>query len=712
LKIIEEYEGVTFDDVLLVPQYSDLNSRSDVDTSTFISGFKIDIPVISANMDSVTGIEMAEEMWNNGGLGILHRYVDLLNKSDSITFPYIASVGTTELDRDNVFHYLQLKNKPSAICIDIAHGDSIHSLRMINHIRELDENIHIIAGNVATYSGARRLFEVGANTVKAGIGGGCFAGDTRILMGDGTYKDIKDIKVHDKVINMHGNSVEVVATRFSGIKKVVKYKNNIWHKMTTCTPDHKHWIGDLTTTKNLNDVGKKEELQKKTKKGESKYRWAPISECTGKLFPLMPRNINFETIPDFSIDMETLSLSRRNMEGSVELPTITPTYELGYLIGSFLGDGHAKIQTPTRTDGRRNTSGAMYWSYGINEQAIVNLTVDYFVKVFNYKPIVKISEKENMLRVHVRSNPIIRFFEQFGKKHNKHLPRSLFCSNKDYCAGILDGLVDSDGNIDHSRMGLNNSSESLIELYYYVFKNRFGYYPCGQHKKHDPDHPWGNVENWQPSYVVRGLKAPEVNLTDINQISTIYGNVETCEIEMPTYDIEVDCPTHSFIANHAIVHNSICSTRLITGHGVPQITCIAECSRAAREYGGKIISDGGIRYYGDIAKALAAGADAVMSGFLFANCYETESKTHYTGMAAELTQMNNLGKVRNNTPEGVSFPATKNKSTKDVLQQIKGALRSAFSYSGAANLQEFQENATFLRVSSNTSKENGTRKVE
>src|SRR5439155_25393490 len=94
-------------------------------------------------------------------------------------------------------------------------------------------------------------------------------------------------------------------------------------------------------------------------------------------------------------------------------------------------------------------------------------------------------------------------------------------------------------------------------------------------------------------------------------------------IAVPVYDIEVDCPTHSFIADNAIVHNSICTTRIIAGVGVPQVTAIYECAQVAARHGVPLIADGGLTSSGDVAKAIAAGADAVMAGSMLAGTEES-----------------------------------------------------------------------------------------
>jgi IMP dehydrogenase len=123
-----------------------------------------------------------------------------------------------------------------------------------------------------------------------------------------------------------------------------------------------------------------------------------------------------------------------------------------------------------------------------------------------------------------------------------------------------------------------------------------------------------------------------------------------------------------------------------------------------------LIADGGIKYIGDIAKALAAGADYVMSGYLFAGCTETPNPTNYRGMASKDVQEQYRGSVSNSTPEGVSLDVEPRGSVREVYEQIAGGLRSALAYSGCADLQEFKENAILNIVSSHTHLENGVRK--
>lgn len=158
---------------------------------------------------------------------------------------------------------------------------------------------------------------------------------------------------------------------------------------------------------------------------------------------------------------------------------------------------------------------------------------------------------------------------------------------------------------------------------------------------------------------------------------------------------------------------SACTTRIQTGVGVPQITAIEECSRVDRF----LIADGGIRRPGDAAKALAAGADAVMLGGQLAGCDETPgdmytdgkgmygAKSHdlnmkeFRGMASKEAQEDFMGAMADwKTTEGVSHCVKCKGPVANVLRDFAGGIRSAFTYVGARNMEEFHRKARFVRV--------------
>lgn len=169
--------ALAFDDVLLVPQYSDILSRKDPDVSTRISQHLVlKIPVISSCMDTVTGPAMAITMWKLGGLGMLHRYntiqqqVDMYLEVKKNGADCAVAVGATNdfVERAQAL----VDNGVSILCIDIAHGDSLVSVNAVEKIRVMFPNITLIAGNVATGSGCARLIDAGADAIRVGIGGG------------------------------------------------------------------------------------------------------------------------------------------------------------------------------------------------------------------------------------------------------------------------------------------------------------------------------------------------------------------------------------------------------------------------------------------------------------------------------------------------------------------------------------------------------------
>lgn len=157
---------------------------------------------------------------------------------------------------------------------------------------------------------------------------------------------------------------------------------------------------------------------------------------------------------------------------------------------------------------------------------------------------------------------------------------------------------------------------------------------------------------------------------------------------------------------------SVCTTRIKTGVGVPQLYAIIDCVNS----GFPIVADGGLRNSGDIAKALAAGAKAVMIGGMLAGTTETpgivynadigKSYKIYRGSASK-ESYDDQGKNSDwRTTEGVTAEVSCKGSVKNILADIEGGLRSAFTYVGASNLEEFQKKATFVRISNSTLKEN------
>ena len=147
---------------------------------------------------------------------------------------------------------------------------------------------------------------------------------------------------------------------------------------------------------------------------------------------------------------------------------------------------------------------------------------------------------------------------------------------------------------------------------------------------------------------------------------------------------------------------SICSTRLVTGHGLPTLQSILDCSRTTHDV--KIVADGGIKTTGDMVKAYAAGADFVMVGSMLAGTKQTPGEVFlgkankkykvYRGMASSAAQ--NAWRGKTSTPEGISTTVPFRGDVKTILQDIAGGIRSGLSYSGAHNLAELRNKASFI----------------
>jgi len=161
---------------------------------------------------------------------------------------------------------------------------------------------------------------------------------------------------------------------------------------------------------------------------------------------------------------------------------------------------------------------------------------------------------------------------------------------------------------------------------------------------------------------------------------------------------------------------SICTTRVVTGAGVPQLTAIIEASRATRGSGVPIIADGGIKYSGDITKALAAGASCVMIGSLFAGTEESPGETilfqgrtfkSYRGMGSigamaagsdRYSVVQEMGDSGKSVPEGVEGRVAYKGPLGALTDQLVGGLKSGMGYVGARTLQELSEKGRFVRI--------------
>jgi IMP dehydrogenase len=191
----------------------------------------------------------------------------------------------------------------------------------------------------------------------------------------------------------------------------------------------------------------------------------------------------------------------------------------------------------------------------------------------------------------------------------------------------------------------------------------------------------------------------------------IAGNVATAEGTRELIDAGVDA------VKCGIGPGSICTTRVVTGAGVPQITAINSCVQAARGTGVPVIADGGVKYSGDVAKAIASGADVVMIGSLFAGTEEAPGEVIlFQGRSFKTYRgMGSIGAMREGSrdryaqeltdiesklvPEGIEGRVPYKGTLADMVTQLVGGLRAGMGYTGCRNIKEFQENTRFVRIS-------------
>ncbi len=206
--------------------------------------------------------------------------------------------------------------------------------------------------------------------------------------------------------------------------------------------------------------------------------------------------------------------------------------------------------------------------------------------------------------------------------------------------------------------------------------------------------------------VIEAVKALKAKFSEVDIVA---GNVATYEGARDLVSLGLDG------VKVGIGPGSICTTRVVTGAGVPQITAILECARAAREAGVPLIADGGVKFSGDITKALAAGASSVMIGSLFAGTEESPGETilyqgrsfkSYRGMGSISAMTAGSGDryaqeidtPAKMVPEGIEGRVPYKGSLAEMVTQLVGGLRSGMGYCGCASIEELRHKARFVRI--------------
>ena len=209
---------------------------------------------------------------------------------------------------------------------------------------------------------------------------------------------------------------------------------------------------------------------------------------------------------------------------------------------------------------------------------------------------------------------------------------------------------------------------------------------------------------------VRVLETVKWVKSTYSGVQVVAGNVATREATLALVDAGADA------VKVGIGPGSICTTRVVAGVGVPQITAISDCARAGAEAGVPVIADGGIKYSGDIVKALAAGASSVMLGSLFAGTtespgekvlYQGRSYKTYRGMgsigamsqgSSDRYAQDGITEEKKLVPEGIEGMVPFRGGLSEILFQLIGGLQSGMGYCGSRTIPELQEHAQFVRI--------------
>jgi IMP dehydrogenase len=211
------------------------------------------------------------------------------------------------------------------------------------------------------------------------------------------------------------------------------------------------------------------------------------------------------------------------------------------------------------------------------------------------------------------------------------------------------------------------------------------------------------------SRVIEAVKKVKAKFPELELIA---GNVATADATKELISAGVDA------VKTGIGPGSICTTRVVTGAGVPQIMAISECVNAAKGSGVPVIADGGVKFSGDVAKAIAAGADSVMIGSLFAGTEEAPGEVilfqgrnfkTYRGMGSigamkkgSSDRYSQEGTVADSkyVPEGIEGRVAYKGTVAEMVTQLVGGLQAGMGYTGCRSIKELQENAKFVRITS------------
>ena len=396
------------------------------------------------------------------------------------------------------------------------------------------------------------------------------------------------------------------------------------------------------------------------------------------------------------------------------------------LAGYYLAEGHLA--------GAANNRRARF-AFHRREVAFHQDVLNLCAAIFGYHGggVVAASRGQGV-SVLISSHVIARFLETLlpGGAVTKRIPAALMDQPGEHLRQLVIGLLRGDGSVaaDGARLGYKTASPALAHQLADILL-RLGYLPSVGHL------PAARA-GWHATYVVR-LSGGECRrfLADFPELgkgpvdgapagrggwtqgrfrdggrvlASISGVAVVTDQDLDVYNLEV-AEDHSYVAGRVAVHN--CTTRVVAGVGMPQLTAVWECSRAAERFGVPVIADGGVKYSGDVPKALAAGAQSVMIGSLFAGTEESPGELEiYQGRSYKVYRgMGSLGALEEGSkdryfqegqqklvPEGVEGRVPFRGQLSETVFQLVGGLRSGMGYCGTATIEDLRRRARFVRI--------------
>ena len=393
------------------------------------------------------------------------------------------------------------------------------------------------------------------------------------------------------------------------------------------------------------------------------------------------------------------------------------------LLGYYAAEGYVV--------GNRNDR-QLRFAFGTHETEYAEDVRRLVAEVFGYGGAALRPTPRHALEVMVYNHAVARFFETLapGRARDKRLPGCALNQSRENLRQLLVGALRGDGCLKNPRrIAYKTASPHLAHQVAEVFM-RLGYLPSVQSYE-------SKRAGWATAYHVRvggaqcarlarefpelGLACPE-NLKPKQDVFAdeqffyvpVLSAKMSGEEELDVFNLEVE-EDHTYVANRVAVHN--CTTRVVTGAGVPQMTAIRNCVSAARGSGVPVIADGGIKFSGDVAKAIAAGADVVMVGSLFAGTEESPGELIlFQGRSFKAYRgMGSIGAMREGSkdryaqdsievesklvPEGIEGRVPYKGTLADMVTQLVGGLRAGMGYTGCRTVKEFQEKTRFIRIS-------------